>query len=199
MKVATSSSKLSLVEKSVIVAAWTDEELVALVAASESWALAELYDRYARFVFSLAVRMLNDRASAEDTVQEVFTKVWRGASKFRPEVGHFSSWLIGITCHHCIDELRRRRVRPMTCSSDDRRIQDLDSEDDPVIAAADSFEQARIRQALAQLTPEQRRVIELAYFDGLTQKEIAARCGLPLGSVKTRILLGMRKLRDLLR
>ena len=177
----------------------TDEELVVLVARNESWALAELYDRYARLVFSLALKVLNDRAGAEETVQEVFTKVWRGARDFTPERGKFSSWLIGITHHQCIDELRRRRARPVAESTEATPLLELASDDDPAEAAAYSFERARVRRALAQIPAEQRVVIELAFFDGLTHQEIAARCHEPLGTVKTRVRLGMQKLRELLK
>jgi len=176
-----------------------DEELVVFVARNESWALAELYDRYARLVFSLALKVLNDRASAEEMVQEVFTKVWRGARDYAPERGKFSSWLIGITHHQCIDELRRRRVRPVAESTDDTPLLELAGDDDPAEAAAYSFEQARVRRALAQIPVEQRTVIELAFFEGLTHQEIANRCREPLGTVKTRVRLGMQKLKDLLK
>lgn len=177
----------------------TDEELVALVARDESWALTELYDRYVRLVFSMALRVLNDRASAEEIVQEVFSKVWRGSSAFDGRRGKFSSWLIGIAHHQCIDELRRRRVRPVGESLAESPAMDLASDDDPVQAAERSYERARIRRALAQIPGEQRFVIELAYFEGLTHQEIAARCQEPLGTVKTRVRLGMQKLKELLR
>lgn len=171
---------------------------MALVARDESWALAELYDRYVRLVFSLALRVLNDRASAEEIVQEVFTKVWRGASAFDGRRGKFSSWLIGISHHQCIDELRRRRVRPVSESISDGPANDLASDDDPAQVAELSYERARIKRALGQIPAEQRVVIELAYFEGLTHQEIAVKCGEPLGTVKTRVRLGMQKLRELL-
>ncbi len=177
----------------------TDEELVALVARNESWALAELYDRYARLVFSLALQILNDRSAGEEIVQEVFAKLWRGAHEYTPERGKFSSWLIGITRYHCIDELRRRRARPAVDSIDREPRFELVSDDDPAEAAAHSLERQTVQTALAQLPPEQRRVIEMAFFRGLTHQEIAARCREPPGTVKTRIRLGMQKLRELLK
>ncbi len=177
----------------------TDEQLIALIARNESWALAELYDRYVRLVFSLALKVLNDRASAEEIVQEVFTKVWRGAADFDARRGKFSSWLIGIAHHQCIDELRRRRVRPVAESTDDSPLSELASDEDPVEAAEYALERARVRRALAQIPVEQRTVIELAFFDGLTHQEIANRCGDPLGTVKTRVRLGMQKLKELLK
>ncbi len=177
----------------------TDEELIVLAARQESWALAELYDRYSRLVFSLALQMLRDRAASEEIVQEVFTKVWRAAHDYAPDRGRFSSWLISITRHQCIDELRRCRVRPTTESVDEAPYLELAGDDDPAEDAAQSLECARVRQALAQLPEEQRRMIELAFLEGLTHQEIAAHCSIPLGTVKTRIRLGMEKLKDLLR
>jgi RNA polymerase sigma-70 factor (ECF subfamily) len=177
----------------------TDEQLVALVARDESWALAELYDRYVRLVFSLALKVLNDRSSAEEVVQEVFAKVWRGSHAFDADRGKFSSWLIGIAHHQCIDELRRRRVRPLAESIDDTPLADLAGDNDPSQAAEAAFESARVRRALTQIPAEQRIVIELAFFEGLTHREIADRSGDPLGTVKTRVRLGMQKLKDLLK
>ncbi len=177
----------------------TDEELVALVARNESWALAELYDRYARLVFSLALQILNDRSAGEEIVQEVFAKVWRGAREYTQERGKFSSWLISIARHQCIDELRRRSVRPRPDSLDQEPFFELPGEDDPAEAAAFSIQRQAVQAALAQIPAEQRLVIELAFFGGLTHQEIAARCGQPLGTVKTRMRLGMQKLRELLK
>jgi RNA polymerase sigma-70 factor (ECF subfamily) len=178
--------------------ALTDEQLIAYVARDESWALAEIYDRYARLVFSLAVKTLNDRSGAEEIVQEVFAKVWRGASAFDPARGKFSSWLIGIAHHQCIDELRRRRVRPISEAENESTMSQQDS-DDPAEAAAHSLERARVLRALEQIPPEQRRVIEAAYLEGLTHQEIADRFKQPLGTVKTRLRLGMQKLKELLK
>lgn len=176
----------------------SDEDLISLVARNESWALAELYDRYARLVFSLGVRVLNDRSGAEEIVQEVFAKVWLKAGDFETSRGKFSSWLIGIARHQCIDELRRRRVRPATDGTD---VASLGSgaESDPMESAVMAAEQQRIRNALAQIPVEQRQAIELAFFEGLSHQQIADRLDAPLGTVKTRLRLGMQKLRDLLK
>ncbi len=177
----------------------TDEELLALVAQNESWALAELYDRYARLVFSLALHIRHDRPAAEETVQEVFTKVWRGAGAFSAQRGSFSSWLVGITRHQCIDDLRRRQARPSSTSIEAAPFEKLTSEDDPAAEADLAFERERIRRALTEIPKEQRLVIELAFFEGLTHNEIAERCAEPLGTVKTRMRLGLQKLRELLK
>jgi RNA polymerase sigma-70 factor (ECF subfamily) len=175
----------------------TDEQLIALVARGENWALTEIYDRYTRLVFSLALNILNDRASAEEIVQQVFTKVWRNARDYRVERGKFSTWLMSICRHQCIDELRRRRVRPVTQPGNEELLYELASDDDPLQAVQYIFERARIHEALQQIPAEQRIVIELAFWGGLTQREIAVYCHSPLGTIKTRSRLGMQRLRQL--
>ena len=176
----------------------TDAQLLALIARGENWALSEIYDRYTWLVFSLALKILNDRASAEEIVQQVFTKVWRSARDYRVERGKFSTWLMSITHHQCIDELRRRRVRPVTQPGDEELLYELVSDDDPAQAVQYTFELAHIREALQQIPAEQRIVIELAFWGGLTQQEIAMYCHSPLGTVKTRLRLGMQRLKRLL-
>ena len=176
----------------------TDEQLLALIVRGENWALSEIYDRYTRLVFSLALKILNDRASAEEIVQQVFTKVWRNARDYRVERGKFSTWLISISHHQCIDELRRRRVRPVAQTGDEELLYEVASDDDPAQAVQYTFELAHIREALQQIPAEQRIVIELAFWGGLTQQEIALYCHSPLGTVKTRMRLGMQRLKRLL-
>lgn len=174
----------------------SDEELIRLTAQNESWALAEIYDRYSRLVFSLAIKTLNDRPSAEEVVQEVFTKVWRYATDFDPQRGTVSSWLVGIAHHQCIDELRRRRIRPI--AAEQTRVESLAADSsEPFDPAVQSVQHAEISSALEQIPTEQRLVIELAFYEGLTQQQIAARLKLPLGTVKSRIRLGMLKLKEL--
>ena len=176
----------------------TDEQLLALIVRGENWALSEIYDRYSRLVFSLALKILNDHASAEEIVQQVFTKVWRSARDYRVERGKFSTWVMTIAQHQCIDELRRRRVRPAAQPGDEELLYGLASDDDPAQAVQYTFELARIREALQQIPTEQRIVIELAFWGGLTQQEIAMYCHSPLGTVKTRLRLGMQRLRRLM-
>ena len=176
----------------------TDEQLVAFIVRGENWALSEIYDRYTRLVFSLALKILNDRASAEEIVQQVFTKVWRSARDYRAERGKFLTWVMTISRHQCIDELRRRRARPVTPLGDEEWLDELASDDDPGQAVQYVFEQARVREALKKIPAEQRIVIELAYWGGLTQREIAVYCHSPLGTIKTRSRLGMQRLRRLL-
>ena len=176
----------------------TDEQLIALIVRGENWALSEIYDRYTRLVFSVALKILNDRASAEEIVQQVFTKVWRSARAYRLERGKFSTWVMTIARHQCIDELRRRHARPVAQSGDEELLNELASDDDPAQAVQYTFELIRIREALQHIPAEQRIVIELAFWGGLTQQEIAWYCHSPLGTVKTRSRLGMQRLKRLL-
>jgi RNA polymerase sigma-70 factor (ECF subfamily) len=179
-------------------ATFSDEQLVDALTRGESWVMAALYDRYARLVFSLAYKILNDRNIAEDAVQEVFVKVWRRARDYSPERGKFSSWLTGIAHHHAIDELRRRRVRPIASEDETAALEIPDSAPAPLDLAIQSLERRRITTALGAIPHDQRRAIEMAYFDGLTQQEIADQLREPLGTIKTRMRLGMQKLKSLL-
>lgn len=177
----------------------TDEEIVARLRAGESWAMSILYDRYARLVFSLAFKILGDRGAAEEAVQEVFVKVWKRSREYNPARGKFSSWLTGIAHNHAIDELRRRRIRPSAAQDGGDALEAvIDDGPAPIEVAMASAERGRIVEALKAIPPEQRRAIELAYFEGLTQQEISDRLSEPLGTVKTRVRLGMQKLKALL-
>lgn len=175
-----------------------DEQLLKAISKGESWAMAALYDRYARLVFSLALRMLGEPRAAEEMMQEVLLKVWRSANTYDRKRGKLSSWLLGIAHNQCVDELRRRRARP-PAGADLDSIRELPADtEDPLTAAAQSIEHARAVQALARISPDQRTVIELAYYRGLAHSEIAEKLGLPLGTVKTRLRLGLLKLREIL-
>ncbi len=176
-----------------------DLDLLALIGRSDRDALEVLYDRYARRVFSLAVRILNDPVTSEEITQDVFLSVWRRSTSYSVDKGKFTTWLFSIAHNRTIDELRRRR-RDRNQNNDD--IDDhLDVESQgtsPDDLAVAHSEYAVVRQALSVLPPEQRAVVELAYFKGLTQAEIALKMGQPLGTVKTRMRLALRKLRDAL-
>lgn len=175
-----------------------DDEILAKLREGESWAMAVLYDRYARLVFSLALHILNDRPAAEEVVQEVFVKVWRRAGDYSSERGKLSAWIGSIAHHQAIDDLRRRRVRP-SATEDEEATRDLvDDAPVPFERAVQSIEHQQIAEALQCIPPEQRQPIELAYFEGLTQQEIAAKLDQPLGTIKTRMRLGMQKLKTLL-
>jgi len=177
---------------------FTDAQLLALIGRGENWALSEIHARYVRLVFSIALKILNEQASAEEIVQQVFTEVWRQARHYRRERGNFSAWLGTITRNQCIDELRRRRVRPIANLSARESLDRLASNDDPAQHVQDSFEKARIRQALEQIPKQERTVIELAFWGGMSQQEIAQHCHTPLGTVKTRLRLGKRRMKSLL-
>lgn len=177
---------------------FTDAQLLALIGRGENWALSEIHARYARLVFSIALKILNEQASAEEIVQQVFTEVWRHARHYRLQRGKFSAWVSTITRHQCIDELRRRRVRPTTEPGDWESLDRLAGNDDPAQDVQDPFEQARIRKALQQIPTQERMVIELAFWGGMTQREIALHSHSPLGTIKTRLRLGMQRLKPLL-
>jgi RNA polymerase sigma-70 factor (ECF subfamily) len=177
---------------------FTDAQLLALIVRGEDWALSEIYARYAGLVFSIALKTLSDQSCAEEVVQQVFTKVWRHARLYQQERGKFSAWVGTITHHQCMDELRRRRTYPMADPGDwdllDRLVgsEDLDQDVQTVL------EQARIHEALQQIPAQERLVIELAFWGGMSHQEIALHCHFPLGTVKTRLRLGMRRLKSLL-
>lgn len=177
---------------------FSDAQLLAFVGHGETWALSELHARYARLVFSIARKTLDDPASAEEIVQQVFTDVWRHARHYRLERGKFSAWVGTITRHACIDELRRRRVRPQTGPGDWERLDGIASNEDPIQQVQDTFEHVRIREALQQIPAQERRVIELTFWGGMSQREIALYSHWPLGTVKTRMRLGMQRLKLLL-
>jgi RNA polymerase sigma-70 factor (ECF subfamily) len=178
-----------------------DEALLARVAAGDSRALEALYDRYARVVYATALRMLGAPDLAEEVVQETFWRVWRRSSTFQSGRGQVSSWILGIAHNLAIDELRRQRARPSPVYDEADRPVLRDREDgraDVVGAALEEEQRRLISAALEQIPAEQREAIELAYFGGLSQSEIAERLQNPLGTIKTRIRLGLQKLRDIL-
>ena len=175
-----------------------DADLVAAIARGEVEALERLYDRYGALVFSVSLRVLHDHHLAEDVVQEVFHRLWRQPTSFDPVRGRFISWMMSVTRNRALDELRRRNRRFRSEERDedpDREIAGGDRFDDPEVGVILSEMRVVVRAAMTRLPAAQREVIELAYFGGLTQQEIAERTGDPLGTVKTRVRLGMRRLR----
>lgn len=175
----------------------SDEELVRRAARIDPAAFAELYDRHSVTAFSLARRMVG-ASRAEDAVQEAFLSAWRGVERYNPGRGAVRPWLMGIVRHRCIDELRRRDVRERRraeVEDVEERFAAPESTDGEVLRAEQS---TAVWTALAMLPGNQRHVLELAYFDGWTQAEIAERLDLPLGTVKGRTRLALDKLRSAL-
>jgi RNA polymerase sigma-70 factor (ECF subfamily) len=150
-------------------------------------------------VFSLAARILSDHAASEEITQDVFLSIWRRSASYSPDKGKFTTWLFSIAHNRTIDELRRRK-RDRNRDNDDveGHLDIVSSDISPDESAVAQSEYSMVREALALLPPAQRAVVELAYFRGLTQAEIANKTGQPLGTVKTRMRLALKKLRDAL-
>jgi RNA polymerase sigma-70 factor, ECF subfamily len=163
-------------------------------------ALAALYDRHARGVYALALRVVANEADAEEVVQEVFNQAWRQAARYDPARGTVAAWLLTMARTRAIDRLRARQARPDRAGLESERTLDVlpAASPDPADALDSERDVARVRQALQRLPLLQRAAIELAYFEGLTQSQIAERLEQPLGTVKTRIRAGLLKLRDAL-
>ena len=181
-------------------AAWSDEALMAAIAGRDVLAFSALYDRYVDLVFSTALRVLASRDSAEDTVQDVFVRIWTRPEAYVPERGRFVSWLISVTRNRSVDEIRaqsRRRRREIPPAVDGEYSPEREVVDDcePAELVQLNEERLSVRRALVDLPFEQRRALELAYFGGMTHQEIARALHEPLGTIKTRIRLGMQKLR----
>jgi RNA polymerase sigma factor (sigma-70 family) len=173
-----------------------DHAIMTRISAGDQAAMGDLYDRYGRQVYSLAIRMLQDAATAEDITQEVFVKVWRNAARFDPERGRLGTWVLHIAYTTTVDLVRvRQRAAP---SSYEESADEADPLADPAGDAERTLMGMQVRGALMRLPPEQRQSLELAYFGALTQQEIATQLQIPLGTVKSRIRLGIEALRSLL-
>jgi RNA polymerase sigma-70 factor (ECF subfamily) len=179
---------------------YSDETLIRLIAQSHEQALGQLYDRYNRLIFSLALAIVNDRATAEEITLDVFMRVWQKAGTYRAEQAKVSTWLTHIARHHAIDVLRRRaaRVDHLAIHWEESISQVESSGPDPQESAELSLRRERIHAALAKLPPEQMQALILAYFGGYTQSQIAELLAQPLGTIKTRLRLAMQKLREFL-
>jgi RNA polymerase sigma-70 factor (ECF subfamily) len=176
-----------------------DQELVARVAQGEPDALAALYDRHERAVYSLVFRIVRDQGEAEDVVQDVFSQAWAQAARHDPSRGAVGAWLLTIARSRAIDRLRSRRARPDNAPADERDVVSLRAPGPAQDAQLLSRERAAIvRSALERLPVLQRIAIELAYYEGLSQSEIAERLEQPLGTIKTRMRLALLKLRETL-
>ena len=172
----------------------SDEAVVALVARSEESALAELYDRFGRIAYGLALRVLRDEALAEDAVQDAFLTVWRSAARYMPERGKASTWVLTLVHRRAVDLVRREERR---------RTEPMEAAPEPASGAADELawlrlQRERVQAALRQLPDQQREALELAYYGGFSQSELADRLGQPLGTIKSRMFAGLTRLRELL-
>jgi RNA polymerase sigma-70 factor (ECF subfamily) len=172
-----------------------DEDLISLVEAADAEAFATLYDRHIRAAFSLAHRMMGERQASEDLAQDAFLKVWRGASSYRAERGSVRTWILSIVHNRGIDQLRSQASR--------RRAQEKIEASAPRSQPSEAFaetlrnsQREQVREALNTLPPEQLKILELAYFSGYTHVEISDLLRLPLGTVKGRMRLGLKKIRD---
>jgi RNA polymerase sigma-70 factor (ECF subfamily) len=177
-------------------AAADDDSLLGAVARRDRHALRRLYDRFGGQVLAVGLRVLSSRADAEEVTQEVFVEVWSRADRFDPERGSARAWLMGIARNRAIDRLRRRQA-------DSRMAEAVRDEERPrgptPVEDAEARElRDRVRAALMSLGPEQRTALELAYYEGLSQSEIAERLDAPLGTVKSRVRLAMERLAQLL-
>jgi RNA polymerase sigma-70 factor (ECF subfamily) len=172
----------------------SDEAVVALVARSEESALAELYDRFGRVAYGLALRILRDEALAEDAVQDAFLTVWRSAARYLPERGKASTWVLTHVHRRAVDLVRREERR---------RTEPIETAPEATSGPADEMawlrlQRERVQEALRQLPDQQREALELAYYGGFSQSELADRLGQPLGTIKSRMFAGLTRLRELL-
>jgi RNA polymerase sigma factor (sigma-70 family) len=175
-----------------------DGQLVELVAQKDAGALEALYDRYGRAAYSLARRILTEETLAQDVVQEVFLSLWRDAGRFDAGRGTVATYLLSMTHHRAVDVVRREENLRRRRTTDEG----LELEPDPGARVEDEVtageRRAQVRAALKELPDSQREALALAYFGGYTQREVAALLGVPLGTVKTRMAAGMRKLKEAL-
>jgi RNA polymerase sigma-70 factor, ECF subfamily len=175
-----------------IEAASSDARLVSALGAGDEQAMAKLYDRYSSLVYSIALRVLSDTGAAEDIMQNVFMQLWRNPAAFDSRRGSLPAWLVVITRHRAIDLLRKRRPETDIADVTISTSTDLASETDRIRTVE------KVRDILAGMPPAQRSNLEMAFFEGLTHSEIAAKTGEPLGTIKTRIRTGLVTLREAL-
>src|SRR5215207_7315172 len=172
----------------------SDEQVLEAVGRGDDDALGVLYDRFGRLAFRLAFRILRDRALAEDAVQEAFLAIWRSADAYKSERAKPSTWILTVVHRRAVDLVRREQIR---------RGEPLEVAPEPSVGPADEDavlrdRRAAVQAALTELPGDQRQALELAYYGGLTQSELAERLGVPLGTVKSRMFAGLGRLRELL-
>jgi RNA polymerase sigma-70 factor (ECF subfamily) len=172
-----------------------DEDLISLVQSGDTEAFAGLYDRHGRSAYSLAYRMMGDRQAAEDLVQDSFIKIWRSATSYRAERGSVRTWILSITHNRGIDHIRSTSSRRRT----QERVEMTTETTQPSEAFSETWrnsQRSQVQQALKTLPDEQLKILELAYFSGYTHAEIAEMLDIPLGTVKGRMRLGMKKIKS---
>jgi RNA polymerase sigma-70 factor, ECF subfamily len=172
-----------------------DEDLMALVGDGHARAFEVVFDRHAGLALSLAYRICGRRATAEEAVQEAFLSLWRSGARYDPTRGSVRSWVLGVVHNRAVDALRRHAVRDSRDVGDASLAERVPARELTEVEAARREESSRVRGALGELPAEQRQVIELAYFGGFSQSEIAEMLGAPLGTVKGRMRLGLTRLR----
>jgi RNA polymerase sigma-70 factor, ECF subfamily len=173
-----------------------DEELMPLIGAKDAEAFEVLYDRHGGVAYSLAYRIVGDRAAAEDVTQEAFISIWRSGARFDPTRGSVRSWMLSVVRNRAIDALRSKAGKAPKLTLDDEAILEQRPAEELTEEEAMRHETAsEVRGAIGRLPGEQSRVIELAYFGGFSQSEIARMLGVPLGTVKGRMRLGLEKIR----
>jgi len=175
-----------------------DRRTVRRMASGDDGALADLYDRHARMLFSLALRIVREPSEAEDVLQEVFSQAWRQADRFDNARGTVVGWLVTVTRSRALDRLRRKRSRPEAPHGDQVATEMVDPSASIDLQLVTTEQAERVRVALAALPDDQRVPLELAYYEGLSQSEIAATLTVPLGTIKTRMRQALRRLRDAL-
>ena len=192
--VALSSPRSSTTEYTLELAHLSDEALVALAGRADKTALAELYDRHGRVAYGMAVRIVRDQSLAEDAVQDGFLAVWKEAARYVPSLGKASSWIFTLVHRRAVDIVRREERR---------RTEVLEPASTAAADATDELawlrlQRERVQDALRRLPDQQREALELAYYGGFTQAELADRLGQPLGTIKSRMFAGLSRMRELL-
>jgi RNA polymerase sigma-70 factor (ECF subfamily) len=172
-----------------------DEELMQLVSQGDPGAFETVYDRHAGAAFSLAYRIVGNRTTAEDAVQEAFLSIWRSRTRYRPDRGSVRSWVLGIVHNRTIDTIRRNLVHDRRRTTAEGLEETHEARERTDVEVARREEAQTVRAALESLPGEQNRVIDLAYFGGFTHSQIAEMLDMPIGTVKGRARLGLEKLR----
>ncbi len=191
--------KQAFIKSTMMVENWSDEQLIAQVMRGDTAAYEMLYDRHSAVVMGLALKITGDAATAEEVVQETFWRVWRKADSFNAQRGAFTSWFFGIVRNLSIDMLRRQKTQAQPAAETDDIVERAV---DPSANVADiawtEIKHQQVRAAIETLPSDQRQVIVMAYFRGMTRQEIAQASGEPLGTVHTRARLALQKLREVL-